>query len=138
LGLPYDPAVFEFYRKKEEVEKAYLGSEEIMQVHRSLFNPVSKDRLNGWKKEMTPRQVRMADLVAGRSADKAGYVRQYTSRDPLLYLKMLPILTYAGLMYRLILFGDHLPFRMRNGLNRILGVFLKVYWKINKREIKPL
>jgi hypothetical protein len=41
-------------------------------------------------------------------------------------------------MYRLILLGDHLPHGMRNKLNHALGIFLKVYWKFNKRKIKPL
>ena len=54
LGLDYDPAVLSFYKKKAEVEKAYAGSEEIALVHKSLFNPISTDRMNLWKTEMSP------------------------------------------------------------------------------------
>jgi hypothetical protein len=138
LGIDYDPSVLSFYRKKSEVEKAYAGSEEIGLVHKSLFNPISTGRMNLWKTEMSPRDIRIADLVAGKTADKAGYERKYPSFSLGLYLWILPVLVYASVMYRLLLLGDHLPYRMRNSLTRTLGIFLKVYWKINKREVNPL
>lgn len=138
LGIDYDPSVMSFYQKKSEVEKAYAGSDEISQVHKSLFNPISTVRMNLWQTEMNARDIRIADLVAGNSAEKAGYVRKYESFNLGLYLWILPTLIYASVMYRLILMGDHLPYRMRNSLNKTLGIFLKVYWKINKRTVKPL
>jgi hypothetical protein len=138
LGIDYDPSVMSFYQKKSEVEKAYAGSDDLNLVHKSLFNPISTERMNRWQSEMSPRDIRIADLVAGKTAEKAGYTRQYTKFNPGLYLWILPTLVYARIMYRLILMGDHLPYRMRNSLNRTLGIFLKVYWKINKRKVKPL
>jgi hypothetical protein len=138
LGIDYDPSVMSFYRKKSEVEKTYAGSEEISQVHQSLFNPISTQRMNLWQSEMSPRDIRIADLVAGKTAVKAGYTRKNPSFHLGLYLWVLPTLVYAWSMYRLILLGDYLPYRMRNSLNRALGIFLKVYWKINERKVKPL
>ncbi len=138
LGIPYDPAVLSFYRKKSAVEKAYSDIAEISQVHQSLFNPISTRRTDLWKMEMDPRDIRVADLVAGKMADKAGYKRQYTRGNPGLYLWILPTLIYASVMYRLILLGDRMPYQLRNGLNRFLGIFLKIYWKFNKRKVRPL
>lgn len=138
LGIQYDPSVMSFYRKKSEVEKAYAGLEEIGQVHQSLFNPISTRRINLWQTEMSPRDIRIADLVAGKTAEKAGYKRKYTSFHLGLYLWIMPMLIYAFGMYRLILLGDLLPYRMRNSLNRMLSIFLKMYWKFNKRKVKPL
>jgi hypothetical protein len=138
IGIEYDPAVLSFYKKKAEVEKTYAGSEEIALVHKSLLNPISTQRTNLWKKDLTERQIRVADLVAGKTAEKAGYQRKYPNFNPGLYLWILPTLIYAAIMYRLILLGDHLPYKWRNSLNRTLGIFLKVYWKINKRNVKPL
>ena len=120
------------------MEKAYADSREIAIVHRSLFNPISTDRMDLWKKEMTPREIRVADLVAGKTAEKAGYERRYPSFNLGLYLWVLPTLVYASVMYHLLLLGDHLPYKMRNSLNQALGVFLKLYWKFNKRKVKPL
>jgi len=138
LGIPYDPDVMTFHRKKSEAESAYADSAELEQIHQSLFNPISTQRINLWQKEMSDRQIRIADLVAGKTAEKAGYRRKYTSFDLGLYLWILPVLVYATIMYRLILFGDHLPYRMRNSLNSALGIFLKVYWKFNRRRVNPL
>jgi hypothetical protein len=138
LGLEFDPHVLSFYKKKAEAERAYAGSAEIAVVHKSLFNPISTDRMNLWKKELTERQIKVADLVAGKTALKAGYERKYPKFNIFLYLWILPTLIYAGIMYRLILLGDHLPFKWRNRLTKTLGIFLKVYWKFNYRKVKPL
>jgi hypothetical protein len=138
LGLEFNPEVLSFYKKKAEVEQTYAGSKEIAIIHKSLFNPISTDRMNMWKKEMTERQVRIADLVAGKTAEKAGYARKYPAFNLGLYLWVLPALIYASLMYRLILLGDHLPYRMRNSLISALGIFLKVYWKFNERKVKKV
>jgi hypothetical protein len=138
LGISYDPSVLAFYQKKEEVEKAYAGSEEIRLVHQSLFNPISTARMDIWQTEMSSRQVRIADLVAGKTAERAGYKRKYIRFNPVLYLLILPVIIYGWAMYRMILLGDRFPYRMSNGLNRMLGVFLKIYWTMNKRKIKPL
>jgi hypothetical protein len=138
IGIDYDPAVLSFYKKKDDAEKAYAGSDEIALVHKSLFNPISTGRMNLWQKEMTEREIRVADLVAGRTAEKAGYRRKYPSFNPGLYLWILPTLIYASVMYRLILLGDHLPYKLRNSLNKRLGIFLKIYWKFNQRKVKPL
>lgn len=138
LGIRFDPRVIEFYTKRPEVEELYRGSEDLMTVHKSLLHPISRSRIDTWKSRMGRRDIRVADLVAGRSADKAGYQRQFRSFDPLLYLWIFPTLAYAWLMYRLILLGDHLPYRMRGWLLRRLGIFLKIYWKIHPRKVKPL
>jgi hypothetical protein len=138
LDINYDPSVMSFYEKKSEVEKAYAGSDDLQQVHKSLFNPISTSRMNLWQTEMSRRDIRIADLVTGKTAEKAGYKRKYPSFHLGLYIWILPTLIYASVMYRLILMGDHLPYRMRNSLNKTLGIFLKVYWKINERKVKPL
>lgn len=138
LNIHYDPSVMNFYEKKTEIQKAYSGEAEINIVHKSLFNPISTQRMNVWKTQMSEHNIRVADLVIGKTAGKAGYIRKYTSFNPGLYLRILPTLVYAAIMYQLILLGDHLPYKMRNCLNRTLGVFLKVYWKFNKRKVKPL
>jgi hypothetical protein len=138
VNIEYDPSVMLFHEKKEEVEKAYTGSKEIGVIHKSLMNPISTARMNLWKTKMKPSEIRMADLVAGKTAENAGYQREYTSFGPMLYFKAMPMMLYGWLMYRMLLLGDYLPYGMRNAFIRLLGVFLKVYWKFNKRKVKPL
>jgi hypothetical protein len=77
LGIDYDPSVMSFYEKKSDVEKAYAGSDDLQQVHQSLFNPISTVRMNLWQTEMSDHDIRIADLVAGKLAEKAGYKRKF-------------------------------------------------------------
>ncbi len=135
LGLDFRQEVFDFYKKKDEMEKAYGHSEELMDIHRSLLNPVNTSRINTWKKKMTDKQIRMADLVAGKTADECGYERKYKSFDFWLYLRILPLLTYGKIMYRLMLLGERLPYKVRNALLEFLGVFLRIYWSLNKNKL---
>lgn len=138
MEIEYDPSVMSFHEKKSEVEKAYTGSAEIGVIHKSLMNPISTQRMNLWKTQMSRRDIRIADLVAGKSAEKAGYQREFTAFNPFLYLWILPTLVYGWLMYRMLLLGDYLPYKMRNSVIQFLGIFLKVYWKMNKRKVKAL
>lgn len=138
LGIEFDPNVLSFYQKKDEAEKLYAGDEGVNRIHQSLFNPISTDKVNKWQTDMTPRQIKVADLVMGKTAEKAGYQRMYPKANPFLYLWISPSLIYASLMYRMIMLGDHLPHGMRNSLNKTLGIFLKAYWQLNKRKVKQL
>ena len=138
LNIEFDPSVLSFYQKKSEVEKIYAGEEGISQIHKSLFNPISTERMNKWQTDMTPRQIKVADLVMGNTAEKAGFSRMYPKFNLGLYLWILPSLIYASIMYKLIMLGDYLPYKMRNSLNKTLGIFLKLYWKFNRRKVKPL
>lgn len=138
MDIEFDPAVLTFHEKKTEFESAYAGSNEIKVIHKSLLNPISTSRMDMWKTKMSEREIKLADMVAGKTAEKAGYTRRYTSFSLWQYLKVLPIITYGALMYRMMLLGDYLPHRMRLWLNQVLGLFLKVYWKFNQRKIKPL
>lgn len=138
LGIDFDPSVMNFYEKKSEVEKAYAGSGEIGVIHKSLLNPISTSRMNLWKTEMSLRQIRLADAVAGKVGKLAGYAPQYPGFHKGIWLQTLPMQVYGWLMYRLLLLGDHLPYHVRNLLGRLLGTFLKVYWMLNKRKVKPL
>jgi len=61
--IPYHPDVFDFYRKKAEAEKAYAASDDLGQIHQSLFNPISTARMNLWQTEMSER--RYAWLTCG-------------------------------------------------------------------------
>lgn len=138
LNLPFDASVLSFYKMKDVVEQAYGNSEEIKTIHRSLLNPISTDRSNRWKEEMTASQVRLADMVAGKMAEKMGYHREYTRFNLWLSIKTSPLLLYANLMYRALLLGSRLPWRWQQPLNRFLGIFLKTYWKFNQRKVKAL
>ncbi|HLO89755.1 MAG TPA: sulfotransferase [Lentimicrobium sp.] len=138
LGIEFDPSVLAFYEKKDEAQALYAGNQDLTKIHKSLFNPISTEKVNKWQTDMTQKQIKIADLVMGGTAEEAGYERMYKKFNLLLYLWILPALIYANIMYKLIMLGDHLPYQMRNSLNKSLGIFLKLYWKFNQRKVKPI
>lgn len=112
LEIPYDPEVLDFWQKKDEAMKKYPAG--ILQKHhRSLFNPVNTSRIGLWEKSMPPRQVRIADHVAGRYAALAGYTRRYRAFNPWIALMAMPGILYARLLYCLTWFIDLFPYRTR-------------------------
>jgi hypothetical protein len=65
LELDFEPAMLEFWRSSPE----HIGA------HHSdlIFNPVTTRSVNKWKKEMSPREVRHFELLAGRELRALGY-----------------------------------------------------------------
>ncbi len=112
LGLPYVPEVFDFYKMKSKAEETYPVVI-LKKHHKSLFNPVNTSRIGLWKESMTDRQVRIADLVAGKYAEMAGYERKYENFGLLLRLRALPGICYARSLYFLTAIFDKTPYRFR-------------------------
>ncbi len=112
LDLPYDPGVFEFYKVKEKAREKY-PVDIINNHHKSLFNPVNTSRIGLWEKSMSSVQVRVADLVAGKYAEKAGYVRKYRGFNPGIWLLALPGASYARFLYFMTAIIDRTPYRFR-------------------------
>ena len=112
LGIEYQPSVFDFYKKKDEVAKTY-PTDILEKHHKSLYNPINTSRLGLWKKNLTPVQVKMADMVAGKYALAAGYEQQYEHFGVFIYLRAIPGIAYARLLYLLTRVIDRFPYRWR-------------------------
>ena len=111
LGLPFDPSVFEFFRKKEETEKNY-PQEIVKLIHNNLMKPINTGRMGLWKKELSLRQVQVADQVAGSYAEKMGYERIDPRFHLWVYLKTLPMVVYGTLLFKFMQFGSILPYKI--------------------------
>ncbi len=115
LGIEYLPEVFEFYKMKEKASEVY--PDDILQKHhKSLFNPINTSRLGLWKQSLSSSQIKIADQVAGKYADLAGYERQYKEYNLLTTLKAAPGTTYASLLYLMTYIIDRFPYRLREKL----------------------
>ncbi|GAB1405339.1 MAG: sulfotransferase [Lentimicrobiaceae bacterium] len=112
LGIDYHASVFDFYKKKEEVAKTY-PTDVLDKHHKSLYNPINTSRLNLWKQNLTPVQVKIADMIAGEYAVLAGYERQYVNFGMLIRLRAIPGVAYARLLYLLTHIIDRFPYRWR-------------------------
>ncbi|HPS73935.1 MAG TPA: sulfotransferase [Bacteroidales bacterium] len=129
IGIPYDPSVFDFYKKKDESFKAY-NDPLIEKFHGSLMNPVNTSRMNLWKKELTPAQVRMADFIAGKYADMFHYDRENRHFRLGLWLKSIPMQVYGYFLFRLMYYGSFLPYKMSLWLSTKLLILVKTYSKL--------
>jgi hypothetical protein len=108
IGIPFDPSVFDFYKKKEETERTY-NNPLVERFHGSLMNPVNTGRMETWKKELTPDQIRMADVVAGRYGRIFHYNETGNGFSPLLWLRSRPMAIYGWLIFKLFVKGSYLP-----------------------------
>jgi len=112
LQLPFVPEVFDFYKMKNKAEETYPAVI-LKKHHKSLFNPVNTSRIGLWKQSMSKRQVRIADLVADKYADKAGYEKNYKGFNLLTALRALPGVCYARFLYFMTGIIDKTPYKFR-------------------------
>ena len=126
LGVPYHPEDFDFYKKKEETEATY-PQQIVKRIHKNLMNPINKSRMGLWKKELTDRQVKTADVVAGKLADRFQYERKYVGFHPWTWLKTRPLVIYATLLFWLMQAGSFLPHKAATWMSVKLLVLVKMY-----------
>jgi hypothetical protein len=125
-GIPFESGVFDFYRKKDEFEAAYPDPV-VRQIHGSLMHPVNDSRIGRWKEQMTDREVRTADLLAGHLADRMGYVRKYRGSRIGVVLRNLPMVCYAWLLFALMRLSVRLPFRINRWVALNLPKLARTY-----------
>lgn len=129
LEIPFDPSVFEFYRKKKEALDAY-NDPLIEKVHGSLMNPVNTSRMNQWKSELTEQQVRMADCVAGRAGVLFGYRDETPRHTVWTWFRSLPMQVYGYILFRLMYYGSFLPYRLSLALSVRLLALVRLYTRL--------
>ena len=128
-GLKYVPEVFDFHKKKEEVKKLYPEGF-INKYHSSLLGKIDPGTAGVWKKQLTEREVRIADAVAGKYADISGYERKYKKAGMGVYLMACPGILYARLLYFATAVVDRFPYKWRmNILSKGPLVLARIYLK---------
>jgi len=129
LGIAYDPSVFDFHKKKEETVNTY-GNFIYEKFHENLLKPINTGRMNTWQKVLTDQEVRMADQIAGKYADRLGYERQSKGFNIWLFLKSSPMLTYNYILLMLMIFGTYLPAKASQWWFFKSTILLKTYLRI--------
>ena len=137
LNIAYDPAVFDFYKKKEETLKTYT-SPLWEKFHGKLLNPINTGSMNTWQGVLTPEQVKMADQIAGKYADQLGYKREYKGFSLWRFLKSAPMMTYKYFLLMLMVLGTYLPYKVSQWWFFNTMILLKTYLKIVGRKAAPM
>lgn len=129
LKIEYSLEMLEFRKKKDEVLKVH--SELIEKYQKNLFAPINTTKINLWKKQMSDRDIKVADMVVGKYAELSGYSRKYKKLNILIYLCILPAIIYGRLWYLLIkYFIDKLPYKTRMRIIKKEPVLAKLYRKL--------
>lgn len=126
LSLPYDETVFDFFKKKDESFKLY-PKEVVEKYHKSLMNPINTGRMDLWKKQLTEKEIKTADLLAGKYADRLGYERRFTSFNLWIYLKTLPLRIYSDIIFKVLQAGSYLPYKLSIALSANLLILVRMY-----------
>lgn len=129
LGIPYVAEVFRFHEKRDEILKMFPNPL-IEKIHKSLMNPVNTGRMNLWKSSLTPDEVKMADQLAGITADKLLYKREYKKLCILCLLKALPMTLYAYLLFALMRAATNLPYSINRRFALALPLLVKFYVRL--------
>jgi hypothetical protein len=134
LGLRYDPSVFDFYKKKEEVTKIFSNTV-WEKFHENLLKPINTGRMNTWQNDLSENQVQLADQIAGKYADKLGYTRKYKGFNIWMFLKASPMLTYNYFLIKLMIFGTYLPNKVSKWWFFKSLILLKTYlWLVGRKS----
>jgi hypothetical protein len=133
LSIPYVPEVFDYYKKKDELLNAFPDPV-IGKIHKSLMDPVNTGRIGLWKTQMTRLEVRIADQIAGKTADVMGYSRETTKFSLAVYMKSLPMAVYGKILFRLMQWGSLLPYRSSRWLSMNVPKLLRIYRRFSEKS----
>lgn len=111
LGIPFKPEALEFHKMKDELFENF-DREHIERYHSSLLQPIKSDKIYAWRKTMPKRDVKIADQVVGRFAEKAGYEREF-KKSGFPNLVSLVWINYGRFAYFLRFVVDVLPHKMK-------------------------
>lgn len=76
LEIPVSHGIIERYQNNKKVSDLYPQKKSEV-FHKKIYQPVDPNNFDKWKTEMSDREIMMADLIVGETAELAGYERQY-------------------------------------------------------------
>jgi len=131
LEIPEAPSIFEFQARNEELE-AHVPKELIDRYFKNLFKPIDDSRVGLYRNRLSNRQIRIAELVAGKTGKNAGYIPVNTQFSPLLRLWTFPAILYAKWLYAVGWMVSLLPYRCMMWLLNKPSVLVKMYTKLKR------
>jgi hypothetical protein len=133
LSITYAPEVFDYHKKKDELLKIFPNPV-IGKIHKSLMDPVNTGRMDLWKSQLTETEVRIADQVAGKTADRMGYVRKATTFSIPIFLKCLPMILYSRVLFTLMQWGSMLPYKASRWIALGLPRLVRIYSRFSEKK----
>ena len=133
LDIPYVPEVFEYYKKKDELLKTFPNPL-IEKIHKSLMNPINTGRMKLWKTQLSDKEIRMADQIAGKTADVMGYERREKRFSIAIYLKSLPMAIYTRILFLAMQSGSRMPYSISRWLGQKVLLLVRIYGRYSGKN----
>ena len=133
LGVEFAEQMLEFHSK--DAGKDFLPEAAMNKYHSSLFNPLTTSKVKTWETKLNKKEIIIADMVVGSSAELAGYKRKYDQYGIGLRISALPILMYGILWNTIRQLINMLPFRIKMVMKN-KGHVLPGIYKMMKRVDK--
>lgn len=112
LGIAHNQKVFEFYKKADKIKKIYPEAQ-INKYHSALLKPITTEKVNIWKNSLSAGKIKMADYVAGKYAEMAGYNKSELKVGFKSALISSPGIAAGKLLYLLTAIVNLFPYKLR-------------------------
>ncbi len=130
LRIQEDVSIFSFHTRKEELEHSF-PPKILQRYFSSLMQPIDERKVGVYKQKLTAKQIRIADLVAGKTAEQAGYQREFTRFSVINYLWVAPAILYTKGLYLIGKMVKILPYKwmlwLINKPSLIVGIYTKLF-----------
>jgi hypothetical protein len=126
LQIPFLTCMLSFHEKAGD-SFSFIDKTTLLKYHESLTQPIHTSTIGRWREKLTASEVRVMDATVGSYAEKAGYKREYPNSDLFTRLATLPMQMYGFVLYKLMLAGEYLPYRLKVLLSHALPWLAKIY-----------
>lgn len=135
LNIRYDPSVLDFHLSVQERIKNLNDQEKRLfkKFHSNLLKPINSSKSGVWKQEMKVKDLKIAEIIAGKWAENFGYMRKYHQRNLLYFLLSLPAIMYVRLAYSMYMQISSLPFKLQRLLLHRGPVIARIITKLSRR-----
>lgn len=131
LEIPFMPSMLRFYEKAGD-GFSFVDRETLLKYHENLIQPINTSSIGQWKEKLTLREIQLMDVTVGNYAGKAGYLREFYHFPLRIRMISLPMRVYGIILYKLMLMGENLPYRVKVILSQMLPWLVKVYRKFKR------
>lgn len=137
VNISFDPVVFGFHEKMDAVFQEF-NDPRILEIHRSLLDPVNTRKIGLWDSEMTGQEKELSAGLAGKTGKELGYTSGNSSLRPRDFVKSLPWIIYGHLLFWVMVQTSRLPYRFSMWTARNILRLAWFYRKISGKKSESL
>jgi len=133
LRIPYEPSALDFHRDADGLRNTF-SVRTVEKFHRSLLSPVNTDKIGLWQKEMTPAEIRKADLIAGKTGTAMGYTQNKPGFHSWLWLSTRGMVAYGWLLFSLMRLSPFVPYGVARWLSGGIVKLVRIHTILQRKR----